>query len=819
MKRVLRWLRRWWGLLGLAIALLLALYIALAPAVARWAAMRTLEGMGLKDVQFEVSGVSPTYAEMRNVTVGPEGRLRVAAAGVTYSPGGIANGRVRTIDLAGAEVLVKVKDGVVDFGPLAGILAVKGAKKKAKLPFDRADLRSSALVLDWEGQRLRIPVRGWVENLGDGKAKLDAHIEIAGTHLRVAVTGDINTLEGEAVVEGRTADFAGLLAAIPPKVATLPARASGAFAFKVTVSSKKEGIYAKLSAQIEGAALSIPVGGGNGGIEIERVSAEANARLNRSLEVLGWAAEVRAVNLKAKEESIQVTASAEKSAHGQPWGFGVRASGNGWELGGEGSWQRGLPQCAIPPEEWALPCHVHANGAFPEWVRSALSKQGIDVDRTGRFAVEGMVVPRLRRADRGWTWGVEVQDTKATLESREVVIGPGGVVLRGLDVKALIGGGLTADGLQWHILPDTQVTLGSLVAESSGIRLIGAKDGVPVCTAEPGGKGVEFTASFQGGKAGWRAEAPEILLRFGEQHATFGGGDVTIEGLSGTVPVRAEAGPGGGKAFTLAGGGLGFRSLETIIGGLRERAGPTHLDIDPASKEPLFDLAFASGAAGTLKPELERGTPTKPGDSGVPRPSSDLGVPAGWIVRVAASAKAKGAVDVAVGEGGAVKLGTLRTAVTFTHDSEGKVSVKSASTAEAVEGSLKAPMSAGALTASSTGGDLRFEIAGEGRSGEMSKVPWKLDFAVNTGRAQARVPLSSGDLDVSAAQCGWSGSATVGVEPRRLDTKVGFAGLAIQHAASGIAASDMAGEVPVTLNREAKAAGRFEIGSVLLRKE
>ena len=946
MKRVLRWFRRWWGAWVVAIALLLALYIGLAPVVARWAAVRTLEGIGLEDVQLEVSGVSPSYAEMRNVTVGGEGRVRVAAAGVTFSPGGIAHGRVRTIDLAGAEVLLKVKDGVVDFGPLAGLLAVKGSKRKANLPFARADLRSSALVLDWEGQRLRIPVRGSVENLGDGKAKLDAHIEVAGTHLRVAVTGDINTLEGEATIEGQAADFGGLLAAIPPKVAVLPGRAGGVLSFKVTVSSKAGGIEASLSAAVEGAALSTGLSGRSRALSADRIAAGGRARLAHSLALDSLTGEVRATGMRLNGETVHVAALEVKTA-ATAASLHVSASGEGWDVSASAADWPGPFRMPEPGTTIEIPLSARAKGILPGAIRRALNGYGINVENMGRVTVDATARAHLHRfsdevskwaqGESPFAWAVDPLEIKATLEPGDLSVGPAGVVLRGLkgqmQVRAWLDpwkalgffdvfidprtqlsvNGMTgrwpgveldlargdtpgleilpsspwgppsesvdpslaepewrvhSDGLRvafrrgrlvmpssavelgglsgelWaafevnpkevrvRLSPGAKVAVGSLAAEASGIRLVSAKAGESVATAETRGDETKFNAERRDGKVSWDAAAPEVLLRLGDQHASFAGGDVQVEGLSGAVPVTVKVEPAGGKAFALDGGSVAFKAAETMIGGIRERTGPALLGVDPDGQRPLFQLDFAPVANGAAD-SLPKGLPLRGGKipeyppEGV-KPSGGAGegvrppggAPAAWTVRLAASAKAKGVVDVAVGEGGSVKLGTLRTEVTFTHDSEGRIAVKSASTAEAVEGSLKAPLSAGALTASSAGGDLRLAIAGEGRSGEMSKVPWKLDFAVKTGPAKMRVPLSSGEIGVSVAQGEWSGSATVGVEPRLLDTRVAFRGGIIGHAPSGLTAWDIAGEVPVTANREGEAAdGRFEIGSVALGKD
>lgn len=186
-----RWTRR--GLLVLAILVLL--YSFALPWYVRGKIVSALRDAGLSHATVEVESISPWRAELDSLEIGNATGLSVGSIDVTYEPDVMGSGRVHTVTIDGAELRVAVKDGKLDFGPLANFKASGGPATGAfKLPFERANLRASSAVVDWDSQSFRFPLAGSIEQRTPGKAEFHLSVSIAGAPVEISGTLTENQL-------------------------------------------------------------------------------------------------------------------------------------------------------------------------------------------------------------------------------------------------------------------------------------------------------------------------------------------------------------------------------------------------------------------------------------------------------------------------------------------------------------------------------------------------------------------------------------------------------------------------------------------------
>jgi hypothetical protein len=197
MKRLFRWLLR--ILVALVIAGLV-FYIVVLPGIVERVAVSTLEGMGLEDVRLEVRGLSLRHAQLANVAAGEGERLFVGAIGLRYTLRDLLRGRVDVVELTGVEVDVRIRDGQIDLGPLAELLDEESSGEEFLA--GRVELRSSTLLVDFEGSRLRLPLRGTVVDKGKGKVGVSARVGRERLDLRATGTLDTNSMAADLDVRG-----------------------------------------------------------------------------------------------------------------------------------------------------------------------------------------------------------------------------------------------------------------------------------------------------------------------------------------------------------------------------------------------------------------------------------------------------------------------------------------------------------------------------------------------------------------------------------------------------------------------------------------
>src|SRR5262249_35901337 len=90
--------------------------------------------------------------------------------------------------IEGAALDLRVRDGVLDLGPLAALrtnAAGEHGASSGALPFHRVELRRSAVIVDWQGVRLQVPVECVIANQGGGEVGVDVRAHVLDTTVRI----------------------------------------------------------------------------------------------------------------------------------------------------------------------------------------------------------------------------------------------------------------------------------------------------------------------------------------------------------------------------------------------------------------------------------------------------------------------------------------------------------------------------------------------------------------------------------------------------------------------------------------------------------
>ncbi len=209
-----RWVRR--GLLVLAVFVLL--YAFVLPWYVQRKIVTALHEAGLSDASIHVQRISPWRAELAGLQVGRETGLSVGSIAVTYEPDVMGTGKAHTVTLDGAELRMAIRDGKLDLGPLANFHATDEQDGSPfSLPVERVELRASSVVVEWNGQSLRFPLAGTIEQRNAGHLEFKASVVIAGVPI---------TLNGTLSENGR-----------PSQAATVSAPSGSVYQLQTDVSA------------------------------------------------------------------------------------------------------------------------------------------------------------------------------------------------------------------------------------------------------------------------------------------------------------------------------------------------------------------------------------------------------------------------------------------------------------------------------------------------------------------------------------------------------------------------------------------------------
>lgn len=209
-----RWLRRTAICAGAALVIAaLVFHFAVMPWLVRQNVEKALAGLGIAGARFDVKRAWLWRSTVTNIT-SADGTIRGGSLDVTYRPIEVLSGKLRGIVIEAAEVRVSFARGERT-QPDSG-----GASVSPNLPFRKLEIRSSTLVLEWNGQMLRLPVTGVIDHDGNGtlsgraavSAKNDAvTVELPGVAKLHAPGGVLNlvdaTLDGSVSFRPGSTDW------------------------------------------------------------------------------------------------------------------------------------------------------------------------------------------------------------------------------------------------------------------------------------------------------------------------------------------------------------------------------------------------------------------------------------------------------------------------------------------------------------------------------------------------------------------------------------------------------------------------------------
>ncbi|MEX2215698.1 MAG: hypothetical protein WD768_16420 [Phycisphaeraceae bacterium] len=196
MKRLFKWLLRIVAVVGVILSIVLLVYINWLPGIAEGKIVAALKAMGIDPASARVHSVSTSHLQLTDLTIASDDAngpgLRIGSVGVDYDLSLTGNLTVKQIDVVGAVLQLNLRDGKLDLGPLADFKskAADESDADADLPFHVLNVRSSSLLLDWEGRRFALPLDLKLTHEGKGVCAVEASVQVLG--MQVPITGTID---------------------------------------------------------------------------------------------------------------------------------------------------------------------------------------------------------------------------------------------------------------------------------------------------------------------------------------------------------------------------------------------------------------------------------------------------------------------------------------------------------------------------------------------------------------------------------------------------------------------------------------------------
>ena len=765
MVRVWKW-ARWVGVGVLAlVALSLALWVAGAPGMARRMATRQLQAMGLGDVALEIRGVSLGHVQMANVAAGRD-RLRIGAVGVTFRLRDLFRGRLSTIELTGLETEVRLRDGQLDLGPLAEM----GAGGEGENPFTQIQLRSCALLLDLEGQRLRLPVWGTISDLGGGRLRLHLDATVEGAELRLRGSVDTNAQDFELTLYGQVREIASLLAAQPwwPKPSV---SVSGPVNVEATCSRDKAG-WRLRAAVVQPAPLQVTAVVGGQSVFIRSLGVCGGIELaDGTVQKAGWT--LRASDIDAAGWHLDA-ADATASMSGDALLVSLaRVRGRGWSLTANMCRATGLANAlAGKPGDirmetpwWELslePQQLGAGGPAPQVASHA------PITISGRASLRA--TPNAKDSKTMWSWALEVPEAEAAWRSGEIAFPSLGVALQGVEARLRVHAAATAQKATVALGAGSAVTVDAV--KLPWLELLKSAQG-PLLAAELGGKGLAATAAFGGDKPDWSLDVPELVLKQAEADVVLPNGLGKIEGCRGEFAFSVKADQNEARIGAAGPWLLALKSAQAVLGGELLSLGPAQLGFVP------------TGAVRGVAVQL----------AGADAPSAE----ASFDVVV------KGPVPASFGQW--IRGAVLGAQTEF----EGGWSAKggahfAANTVSGIEAAVERKLGEAVLEAHLPEGRLDVGVVVPS-----ADEPVTVGLSLGTEHGGKPVTVSVAGADVTAGKAEAIGKATLGRGAPVVEAKVSLDKVAVTHKASGVAVAGLSAEVPVSWNGKDDARGKFAI--------
>ena len=591
MNRWLKWTLR--SLAGLAalVALILLFQVALLPSLVRSVLRSKLAEMGLSEADVEVRAISWWSAELANLDLDKDGSARVGSLAVKYSFASLLSGRIEAIEITGAQLTVRVRDGRLDLGALGRIKTEDSASTEmTELPFDRVDLRASSLLAEWEGRHVRVPCVGTILNPGKGPIELRLQVDVQGTPVRIAGTFLLSEKRLAFKMESGEFDIATLIAALPPGRIPLPLRAGGHASLNVRGEISQSGGRGTARFDVRDAWLRTKLRGLPVAVEGAQLTLElALAQDLWPQRLAGHIAVERVECADLAAEDIHLDMQRDEDA----LTFSGGAKGDGWRLKTlECAVQDAFrPDAAVRPAEAAL----ELVGRLPAALAKRFRERGLDLSRLGTASLSARLTAKVPGRIRPTIPPFELTELRIALAPGDVVARNGDVALHGVSADLRLAGAGDAKGLRLDLLPQSKVLLDGVTARGGALQLTKAPPSAACLAVAFDKRGAQVRYPF-GGDGRWTARLYPVTVTLGKATAQLASA-ARITGIEGALRIEAEAEPGRARAALLPGACLAFGAAS----GERFKVAGTRVElVTKAGVPPAECVITSSGPSARL---------------------------------------------------------------------------------------------------------------------------------------------------------------------------------------------------------------------------
>jgi len=577
-KRAWKWGQRILIASAIVVGLALVAWVTVVPGLVRRIATAELRRMGLRNVALQIRGVSLRHVQMANVAAGESERLRVGAVGVGFTIGGLLAGRLRVIELTGLETEIRFRDGKLDLGPLAEL----GAGGEGENPFTQVQLRSSAILLDLEGQRLRIPIEGTVADAGKGRLELDLRASAEGADLRVRGTLNANTSDFSLTLDGEVREVASWRAALPPRWAHAAPHVSGPVDFKASCYGGRDTWV--LKAEADAYALKVAAAFSGHRFSAEQLDLSGKVTL-RNGQLEGFTGNASAFGLDI--DGLRLTrAGVYGGMLGKEAGFEAQLRGDGWSLDAMMGGVTGLSEALDgTPAEVAIESAWWTCSLDPQRLVAIVPalRDSLQIASPKPASIEGekavlRLIPPGTGSKTTWTWALDVPKAEAAWRVAELRLPASAIEFRGVEAKLPATFQVTPEQATLRLAAGARLTASEAKLPWLELRRTTQE---PLLTLELGGKGLEANVPFGGEEPKWSLDIPELVVKLAEADLVLPDGLGKVEGYRGEFAFSIGADPKQAWLVLPRPFVASCRSAQANLGSEALRLGPLDLRCKP----------------------------------------------------------------------------------------------------------------------------------------------------------------------------------------------------------------------------------------------
>lgn len=149
------------------------------------------EKVGLLNVAVEISELSPWQAKLDRFSLGKKKRFLIREIRANFSPQSLMRRNIHSLQIIGASIDIKFKDGILDLGPFSNFQP----SGTPGIPFKELNIEESELIIGLEDKTYRVPVAAKIWEKDD----TNFMVELNGLFQDspIILTGNYNSLSSE----------------------------------------------------------------------------------------------------------------------------------------------------------------------------------------------------------------------------------------------------------------------------------------------------------------------------------------------------------------------------------------------------------------------------------------------------------------------------------------------------------------------------------------------------------------------------------------------------------------------------------------------